>query len=118
MAYESHWAYLGATVGCMLFQAMVIVFLLLGWHRLDHPTSLDPFEIARALDAPLLDDGGDGVQDVRLRYGRVLPVDGEESSGRIDQVGHHVEPKLRLRMEDQVAMIQTSKFRREAANSC
>ncbi|KAK8000677.1 hypothetical protein PG990_013277 [Apiospora arundinis] len=53
-AYESNYKYLGITIGFMVLQALIISYMLYGWHRLGRDVSLDAFEIARALGAPLL----------------------------------------------------------------
>ncbi|KAI1087196.1 hypothetical protein F5B19DRAFT_497602 [Rostrohypoxylon terebratum] len=81
-AYQSHYKFLGITIGCMILQALAISYLLLGWHRLGRQVSLSALEIARALEAPLLQNGssnntiGDhlsSLRPIKLRYGEILP---------------------------------------------
>lgn len=80
--YKSHYKYLGITVACMALQAMVISYMLYGWHRLGRDVSLDTFEIARAMGAPVLQGGSSSSRiDValselrrdRFRYGERRP---------------------------------------------
>lgn len=84
-AYVSHYEFLAATVASMVLQALAIVLLLVGWQRLGRKVSLDAFEIAKALGAPLLQKGSSNgtiddvlgcVGRVPLRYGEILPVEG------------------------------------------
>ncbi|KAJ4168316.1 hypothetical protein NW754_013650 [Fusarium falciforme] len=80
-AYKSDYMYLAITLACMVLQALIIAFLLFGWHRLGREVSLDAFEVARALGAPLL-QGGSSNSDIhkalsplrrhKLRYGEIL----------------------------------------------
>lgn len=87
-AYVSHYEVLAATVVGMVLQALAIVILLVGWQRLGRKVSLDAFEIAKALGAPLLQKGSSNgtiddilgcVGGVPLRYGEILPVEGPVS---------------------------------------
>lgn len=82
-AYESHYEFLAITVACMVLQALIIFLLLVGWCKLGRKVSLDAFEIAKALGAPLLrqcnsnstiDDCLNRIGRMRLKYG-ALPVD-------------------------------------------
>ncbi|KAK7963585.1 hypothetical protein PG988_010559 [Apiospora saccharicola] len=79
--YKSHYKYLVITVACMALQALIISYMLYGWHRLGRDVSLDPFEISRAMGAPVLQDGSSNsridiaLSDLRreeFRYGEVL----------------------------------------------
>ncbi|KAI1439839.1 hypothetical protein F5Y02DRAFT_35614 [Annulohypoxylon stygium] len=81
-AYQSRYEFLGITVGCMVLQALVISSLLLGWRRLGRQVSLSALEIARALEAPLLQNGSSNskigehlssLRPIKLRYGEILP---------------------------------------------
>ncbi|KAL1867645.1 hypothetical protein VTK73DRAFT_4044 [Phialemonium thermophilum] len=102
-AYKSHYRYLGATLAFMVAQALVVAFLLSGWRHLGRDVSLDAFEIARALGAPLLQGGSSNsdiqealspLRRVRLRYGELLPGAGEVPAcgrgekGTVLQAGH------------------------------
>ncbi|KAK7984564.1 hypothetical protein PG989_011966 [Apiospora arundinis] len=80
-AYESNYKYLGITIGFMVLQALIISYMLYGWHRLGRDMSLDAFEIARVMGAPLLQDGSsnssiDGalsqLRRDRFRYGELV----------------------------------------------
>jgi hypothetical protein len=82
VCYKSHYVFLFAALGFMLLQALIVTFLLLRWQILGRELSLDPFEIAWALDAPLLRSGSaqSNIRHVlspmwtqRLRYGEILP---------------------------------------------
>ncbi|KAK7936043.1 hypothetical protein PG985_001538 [Apiospora marii] len=88
--YKSHYEYLGITVACMSLQALVISYMLYGWHRLGRDVSLNPFEIARAMGATVLQDGSSNSRiDVALshlrreqfRYGEVLPETSDPWAG-------------------------------------
>ncbi|KAH6866199.1 hypothetical protein B0T10DRAFT_574266 [Thelonectria olida] len=86
----SDYEYLAITLGCMVPQALIIAFLLLGWRRLGREVSLDAFEVARALGAPLL-QGGSSNSDIqkalsplrreKLRYGEVASVVDQVQTG-------------------------------------
>lgn len=80
--YESAYRFLAAAVASMALEMLLILFLLYGWHRLGRRVTLDAFEIARALGAPLLQGGGSNteideslipIERTKLRYGEVLP---------------------------------------------
>ncbi|CAK7220732.1 hypothetical protein SCUCBS95973_004262 [Sporothrix curviconia] len=79
--YESAYKYLAAAVASMALEMLVVLVLLHGWRRLGRHVSLDAFEIARALGAPLLQGGSSNseidsalapIERVQLRYGEVL----------------------------------------------
>ncbi|RSM03379.1 hypothetical protein CDV31_010512 [Fusarium ambrosium] len=79
-AYKSDYMYLAITLACMVLQALIIAFLLFGWHRLGREVSLDAFEVARALGAPLLQGGSSNsaihkalspLRHHKLRYGEI-----------------------------------------------
>lgn len=79
--YESHWDYFGITMAVMVVQALAICVLVFGWHKLGREVSLDHFEVARTLGAPLLQQGSSNntiddclkeIGHVRLRYGEIL----------------------------------------------
>ncbi|KAM0426520.1 hypothetical protein ACHAPT_008212 [Fusarium lateritium] len=82
-AYKSDYMYLAIALAYMVLQALIIAFLLFGRHRLGREVSLDAFEVARALGAPLL-QGGSSNSDIhkglsplrrhRLRYGEIVSV--------------------------------------------
>ncbi|KAJ3460091.1 hypothetical protein MRS44_010958 [Fusarium solani] len=85
-AYKSDYMYLAITLACMVLQALIIAFLLLGWRRLGREVSLDAFEVARALGAPLLQGGSSNshihkalspLRNHRLRYGEIKSVAGQ-----------------------------------------
>ncbi|KAJ4326726.1 hypothetical protein N0V84_002843 [Fusarium piperis] len=85
-AYKSDYMYLAITLACMVLQALIIAFLLFGWHRLGREVSLDAFEVARALGAPLLQGGSSNsniqkalspLRCEKLRYGEVLYAAGQ-----------------------------------------
>ncbi|CAK7198668.1 hypothetical protein SEUCBS139899_001332 [Sporothrix eucalyptigena] len=89
--YESAYKYLAAAVATMTLEMFIILFLLHGWYRLGRHVSLDAFEIARALGAPLLQGGSSNsvidaslmpIERIPLRYGEVLP----------QQPGHNASP--------------------------
>ncbi|KAI0545673.1 hypothetical protein F4679DRAFT_588277 [Xylaria curta] len=48
-SYRTCYEYLGISIGLMLLEGVVIVFLLWGWRGLGRDMSLDAFEIGRAL---------------------------------------------------------------------
>ncbi|KAK0766505.1 hypothetical protein N5P37_000230 [Trichoderma harzianum] len=84
IVYRAHWNFFGIAVGCMFFQLLIILYLLWGWHKLGREVSLDPFEIAKAMGAPLLNHGSsnssaDQILDLlgsrKVKYGEL--VDGE-----------------------------------------
>ncbi|OBT66699.1 hypothetical protein VE03_03882 [Pseudogymnoascus sp. 23342-1-I1] len=84
-AYESHYEFLAATLACVVLQALAIATLLVGWQRLCRQVSLDAFEMSKALEEPLLQNGSSNgtiddvlarVGRVPLRYGEILPVEG------------------------------------------
>lgn len=79
--YESAHKYLAAAVASMALEMFLIMFMLHGWHRLGRHVSLDAFEIARALGAPLLQNGGSNteideslapIERTKLKYGEIL----------------------------------------------
>lgn len=79
-AYRSNLTYLAITLACMVLQALVVAYLLFGWHHLGRDMSLDPFELARALGAPLLQGGSSNmnikealspINHHRIRYGKI-----------------------------------------------
>ncbi|KAI1743486.1 hypothetical protein F4680DRAFT_456676 [Xylaria scruposa] len=80
-AYRTRFEYLGISIGLMLLEAVVIVFLLWGWRGLGRDVSLDAFEIGHALGAPLLQEANSNgtVEDIleasgrkRIRYGEIV----------------------------------------------
>ncbi|KAL6699491.1 hypothetical protein J3F84DRAFT_404528 [Trichoderma pleuroticola] len=84
IVYRAHWNFFGIAVGCMFFQLLIILYLIWGWQRLGREVSLDPFEIAKAMGAPLLNHGSsnssaDQILDLlgsrKVKYGEL--VDGE-----------------------------------------
>ncbi|RSL58829.1 hypothetical protein CEP54_007535 [Fusarium duplospermum] len=90
-AYKSDYMYLAITLACMVLQALIIAFLLFGWHRLGREVSLDAFEVARALGAPLLQGGSSNsaihqglspLRRHRLRYGEILSVADQVQTGK------------------------------------
>ncbi|OGE49942.1 hypothetical protein PENARI_c019G05977 [Penicillium arizonense] len=94
-AYESHYRFLAATLAIMVLQAFAIAILLVGWHRLGRNVSLDAFDIARALGAPLLQKGSSNgtiddllacVGRVPLRYGEII---GPEEGAAAPIVSQH-----------------------------
>ena len=100
-AYYSHYEYLGITIGCMVLEVLVILFLLWGWNRLGRHVSLDAFEVARALGAPLLQgsssnshikDALKSLQHTKLRYGEILP----ESTVSLIDAGEGQRPERRI----------------------
>ncbi|KAJ4188829.1 hypothetical protein NW755_006323 [Fusarium falciforme] len=85
-AYKSDYIYLAITLACMVLQALIIAFLLLGWRHLGREVSLDAFEVARALGAPLLQGGSSNshihkalspLRNHRLRYGEIKSAAGQ-----------------------------------------
>ncbi|KAK8065135.1 hypothetical protein PG997_011882 [Apiospora hydei] len=93
-AYKSRFDYFGITVGCMVLQALVISYMLFGWHRLGRDVSLDAFEIARAMGAPALQDASSNSRiDVALsrlrrdkfRYGELVSETSVDSWTGADQ---------------------------------
>ncbi|KAL7786972.1 hypothetical protein V8C37DRAFT_419315 [Trichoderma ceciliae] len=80
-AYKSHYEFLAITIACMALQVLIIFFLLHGWHHLGRHVSLDTFEIARVLGAPML-QGGSSIASIdealslqgrkKLQYGEIL----------------------------------------------
>lgn len=85
-AYHSHYSFLGITIACMALQGLVISYMLCGWHRLGRDVSLDAFEIARAMRAPLLQDESSNssideallhLQRTRFRYGELVSENAE-----------------------------------------
>ncbi|GAD98263.1 hypothetical protein NECHADRAFT_75613 [Paecilomyces variotii No. 5] len=89
-AYQSHYEYLGITIACMVVQVLIILSLLFGWQHLGRDVSLSAFEIARALGAPMLQDGSSNsdidealspLRRTRLRYGEILPEEAVLASG-------------------------------------
>ncbi|KAL6863712.1 hypothetical protein J3F83DRAFT_762531 [Trichoderma novae-zelandiae] len=84
IVYVVHWEFFGIAVGCMSVQVLIILWLIWGWQKLGRRVSLDPFEIAKAMGAPLLNHGSsnssaDQILDLlggrRVKYGEL--VDGE-----------------------------------------
>ncbi|KAL6811892.1 hypothetical protein V8C40DRAFT_257690 [Trichoderma camerunense] len=84
IVYRAHWNFFGIAVGCMFFQLLIILYLIWGWQKLGREVSLDPFEIAKAMGAPLLNHGSsnssaDQILDLlggrKVKYGEL--VDGE-----------------------------------------
>ncbi|TPX15945.1 uncharacterized protein E0L32_000279 [Thyridium curvatum] len=114
-AYNSHYEYLAITLACMIIQALIVGFLLLNWHHLGRDMSLDAFEIARALEAPLLqgESTNSSIQEAlsirqhdRLRYGEILPRPVEaEVSDRVKQstVRQRIENDSPYEMEQLIA---------------
>ena len=102
--YQSHYDYLGITIAVMVVQTLAIFLLLFGWHKLGREVSLDHFEVARTLGAPLLQQGSSNntiddclkdLKDVRLRYGEI-PVEGtgpDVAHQAPEQMGHGYEEK-------------------------
>ncbi|RFU81060.1 hypothetical protein TARUN_1153 [Trichoderma arundinaceum] len=95
IVYTTHWKFYGIAVGCMFVQVLIVIFLIWGWQRLGREVSLDPFEIAKAMGAPLLNHGSsnssaDQILDLlgsrRVRYGEL--VDGD-----VKVSGESVTPK-------------------------
>ena len=129
-AYSSHFIYLGVTLACMALQALLVAYLLFGWHHLGRDMSLDAFEIARALGAPILqgDSGNSDLEEVlspfhdhKFRYGKILngerlPIEREQRSetivrkstsgeGRITESCDSERTRLGLRLEDHVTRL-------------
>ncbi|EHK26868.1 uncharacterized protein TRIVIDRAFT_62670 [Trichoderma virens Gv29-8] len=84
IVYRAHWNFFGIAIGCMFFQLLIILYLIWGWQKLGREVSLDPFEIAKAMGAPLLNHGSsnssaDQILDLlgsrKVKYGEL--VDGE-----------------------------------------
>ncbi|KAL7941163.1 hypothetical protein V8C42DRAFT_361290 [Trichoderma barbatum] len=84
IVYRAHWKFFGIAIGCMFFQLLIILWLIWGWQKLGREVSLDPFEIAKAMGAPLLNHGSsnssaDQILDLlgsrKVKYGEL--VDGE-----------------------------------------
>ncbi|TFB02768.1 hypothetical protein CCMA1212_005501 [Trichoderma ghanense] len=84
IVYAAHWKFFAIAVGCMALQVLTILWLIWGWQKLGRQVSLDPFEIAKAMGAPLLNHGSsnssanqilDLLGDRRVKYGEL--VDGE-----------------------------------------
>ncbi|PTB65566.1 hypothetical protein BBK36DRAFT_1120021 [Trichoderma citrinoviride] len=84
IVYNAHWKFFAIAVGCMFVQVLIIFWLIWGWQKLGREVSLDPFEIAKAMGAPLLTHGSsnssvDQILDLlggrRVKYGEL--VDGE-----------------------------------------
>ncbi|KAL7931568.1 hypothetical protein V8C35DRAFT_309821 [Trichoderma chlorosporum] len=84
IVYKADWKFFGIAVGCMAFQLLIIIYLIWGWQKLGREVSLDPFEIAKAMGAPLLTHGSsnssaDQILDLlgsrKVKYGEL--VDGE-----------------------------------------
>ncbi|EOO04013.1 hypothetical protein UCRPA7_612 [Phaeoacremonium minimum UCRPA7] len=102
--YQSHYDYLGITIAVMVVQTLAIFLLLFGWHKLGREVSLDHFEVARTLGAPLLQQGSSNntigdclndLKDVRLRYGEIA-VEGtgpDVAHQAPEQMGHGYEEK-------------------------
>ncbi|KAL2679290.1 hypothetical protein Neosp_010059 [[Neocosmospora] mangrovei] len=93
-AYKSDYMYLAITLACMVLQALIIAYLLLGWRRLGREVSLDAFEVARALGAPLLQGGSSNsaihkhlspLRNHKLRYGEIKSAAGQV---RADKYGY------------------------------
>ncbi|KAK1246117.1 hypothetical protein MKX07_005186 [Trichoderma sp. CBMAI-0711] len=85
IVYAAHWKFFAIAVGCMALQVLFIFWLICGWQKLGRHVSLDPFEIAKAMGAPLLNQGSsnssaDQILDLlggrRVKYGEL--VDGEQ----------------------------------------
>ncbi|KAM0246715.1 hypothetical protein ACHAQJ_010113 [Trichoderma viride] len=88
IVYTTHWKFFGIAIGCMFVQLLLILILIWGWHHLGREVSLDPFEIAKAMGAPLLNHGSsnssaDQILDLlgsrRVRYGELIDVETEIS---------------------------------------
>lgn len=88
IVYTTHWRFYGIAIGCMFVQVLFILFLIRGWHKLGREVSLDPFEIAKAMGAPLLNDGSsnssaDQILDLlgskRVKYGELIGRETEVS---------------------------------------
>ncbi|KAL1888678.1 hypothetical protein Sste5346_009383 [Sporothrix stenoceras] len=80
--YESAYKFLAAAMASMALEMLLIMFLLYGWQHLGRHVSLDAFEIARAMGAPLLQHGSSNteideslvpIERTKLKYGEILP---------------------------------------------
>ncbi|KAI9833511.1 MAG: hypothetical protein M1819_003670 [Sarea resinae] len=65
--YKSHFKYLWGALALMIFSVLVVTPTLYGWWDLDRKFTLDPIEMARAFDAPLLRDTGGRSSKVEVR---------------------------------------------------
>ncbi|KAK8113353.1 hypothetical protein PG984_013879 [Apiospora sp. TS-2023a] len=90
-AYHSHYNFFGITIACMALQGLLVSYMLCGWHRLGREVSLDAFEIARAMRAPLLQDESSNsrideallqLQHTKFRYGELVPENSETWASR------------------------------------
>lgn len=83
IVYASNWTFFGIAVGVMFLEALITLFLIWGWEKLGREVSRDPFEIAKAMGAPLLNHGSsntsapqilDTLGSKRVRYGELVDV--------------------------------------------
>ncbi|CAK7208379.1 hypothetical protein SBRCBS47491_000072 [Sporothrix bragantina] len=91
--YQSAYKYLAAAVASMALEMFVVLALLHGWRRLGRHVSLDAFEIARALGAPLLQGGSSNseiddalvpIERIMLRYGEVISPQQQQSPAQAE----------------------------------
>lgn len=81
IVYSTNWTFFGIAVGVMFLEALMVLFLIWGWEKLGREVSRDPFEIAKAMGAPLLNHGSsntsapqilDALGSKRVRYGELV----------------------------------------------
>jgi hypothetical protein len=83
VVYSTNWTFFGIAVGVMCLEALMTLLLIWGWERLGREVSRDPFEIAKAMGAPLLNHGSsntsapqilDALGSKRVQYGELVGV--------------------------------------------
>ncbi|KAH8126884.1 hypothetical protein FP744_10001087 [Trichoderma asperellum] len=83
IVYATNWTFFGVAVGVMFLEALITLVLIWGWEKLGREVSRDPFEIAKAMGAPLLNHGSsntsapqilDALGSKRVRYGELVDV--------------------------------------------
>ncbi|KAL6889080.1 hypothetical protein GGI43DRAFT_430798 [Trichoderma evansii] len=99
IVYATNWTFFGIAVGVMFLEALITLFLIWGWERLGREVSRDPFEIAKAMGAPLLNHGSsntsapqilDTLGSKRVRYGELVDVATGVSQESVPKRGYNL----------------------------
>jgi Protein of unknown function (DUF3176) len=96
IVFKSRYEYLAAAVSIMLLTIAIVIPIFNGFWEIGRDVSLNPIEVAKAFDAPLLKEAGSNstigqlrqqVGDFKVRYGEVINL--EQSGvqqGEVEQV--------------------------------
>jgi hypothetical protein len=96
--YETQPEWLAGAFAVIVMTCLSIIPTYWGWWRLGRPVSMSPLEIAKAFDAPLMqqtDPNGSAADhlrtlgDMRVRYGHHATVAEQRESDMIERLSYH-----------------------------